>query len=175
MYIAQGLSAEQVEGTERPQPGDDTRRALQKAIAMLRRPPADILPLRHDWRGFIYTDGSVLPKDVPTEGPGIGAAAHTPANPKTGQHETTIPIDCSTPERHVDSINRAELAAISVALDEAAASLTDAKTERVVNIATDSLGSIRQVFKANTRPQDLQEHRHLSLITSIHYGHQDIQ
>jgi ribonuclease HI len=91
---------------------------------------------------------------------------------KTGQLETTIPIDCSTPERHVDTINRAELAAISVALDQAAAqhtadSPTDANTERVVNIASDSLGSIRQVFKANTRPQALQEHRHLSLITSI--------
>jgi hypothetical protein len=53
------------------------------------------------------------------------------------------------------------------AAQDTAASLTYAKTERVVNIATDSLGSIRQVFKANTRPQDLQEHRHLSLITSI--------
>jgi ribonuclease HI len=172
MYILLGLTPEQASDTGQPQPGEQTRRAVQDAIAMLRRSPEDIPPLQHNWRDFIYTDGSVLPEDMATEGPGIGAAVHIPANPQTRQPAITIHIGCSTPERHVDTINRAELAAISVAMDEAAAqqtaaSLTSAQAQRVVHIATDSLGSIRQVFKANTRPQDMQEHRHLSLITNI--------
>eukprot|EP00882_Tetradesmus_deserticola_P000535 GHRQ01000587.1.p1 GENE.GHRQ01000587.1~~GHRQ01000587.1.p1 ORF type:complete len:2327 (+),score=302.27 GHRQ01000587.1:5202-12182(+) len=161
IYTFLGLSQ-----AEQPlaQPGDSTRRAVQEAIATLRIPQVDIPPLKHNWRDFIYTDGSVLPKDQPTNGPGIGAAVHIPANPINGREPTTIPIDCSTPERSVDTINRAELAAISVAMDVAAQRLP---VSNMLHIATDSLGSIRQVFKANTRPQDMLEHRHYALITHI--------
>ena len=167
IYRALGVSQIEQAALSLPdgaQPGDLTRRAVQDAIATLRIPQADIPPLQHDWRSFIYTDGSVLPKDQPTNGPGIGAAIHIPANPLTGRESTTIPIDCSTPERHVDTINRAELSAISVAMEEAAKHMP---TDGALHIATDSLGCIRQVFKANTRPQDMLEHRHFALIRHI--------
>ena len=64
----------------------------------------------------------------------------------------------------MNTINRAELAAIDVALKTA---LENTVAEPDVHIATDSLASIYQVRRANTRPQDIREHRHLNIINSI--------
>ena len=61
-------------------PGDQTRWAVQDAIALMKTLQGEIPALKHDWREFIYTDGSVLPKDQKQKGPGIGAAVHIPAN-----------------------------------------------------------------------------------------------
>jgi ribonuclease HI len=57
--------------------------------------------------------------------PGIGAAVvHVPANADTGREERTVAIKCKyregdTTKAEVNTINRAELAAIKVALEVA--------------------------------------------------------
>jgi hypothetical protein len=77
-----------------------------------------------------------------------------------------------TVKAEVNTINRAELAAIKVALEVApelllpgrlaAPSSTTNSEDRAarptLNIATDSLTSMYQIWKWITRPQDLQEH-----------------
>jgi hypothetical protein len=49
--------------------------------------------LMHDWREFIYTDGSVLAADSHTF-PGIGAAVYVPAHEEKHNKEKIIAIDC---------------------------------------------------------------------------------
>jgi hypothetical protein len=79
-----------------------------------------------------------------------------------------------TVKAEVNTINRAELAAIKVALLEVApdelllpgrlatpSSTTSSENRAArptLNIATDSLTSMYQIWKWITRPQDLQEH-----------------
>lgn len=141
-------------------------RALKAAKATLQRSLPTPPPLRHDWREFIYTDGSVLANSKNTL-PGIGAGIYIPANARLHRPEQTIPISCSQESDNqqpecVNTINRAELAAIDVALQHALQS-----TEPEVHIATDSLASIYQVQRAINRPQDMKKHRHLNVITQI--------
>jgi ribonuclease HI len=84
-----------------------------------------------------------------------------------------------TVKAEVNTINRAELAAIKVALEVApellmlpghlaTPSSTTSSENRAarptLNIATDSLTSMYQIWKWITRPQDLQEHRHKSIL-----------
>jgi hypothetical protein len=67
-------------------------RASKLAIqTFCERTPAP--PLRHDWRLFVSTDGSVL-TDKPRGEPGIGAAVYIPANQDTGQPSVAVAIDC---------------------------------------------------------------------------------
>ena len=71
----------------------------------------------------IYTDGSVMPEESRIE-PGIGAAVYIPAHPEKGRQARTIAVDCkykNDPQKPacVNTINRAELAAIKVAVDVA--------------------------------------------------------
>jgi hypothetical protein len=72
---------------------------------------------------------------------------------------------------NVNTIGRAELAAIKVAVEVGIEnSVSEAGGQQgpvVVNIATDSLASIYQVKRATTCPQDMREHRHIALINSI--------
>jgi len=102
------------------------QQAVQRAIEMLKAEQGSPLPLRHDWRQFVYTDGSVLQRaDSDDDGnscPGIGAAVHIPANADTGREALTVAISCEyreddTVKQEVNTINRAELAAIRVALE----------------------------------------------------------
>jgi len=66
-----------------------------------------------------------------------------------------------------------ELAAVAVDKDEADSAFTtvsaNGTANHTLNIATDSLASIYQIWKWVTRPQDLQEHRHRSILQAI--GH----
>jgi exonuclease III/ribonuclease HI len=140
-------------------------RAATRAMALAVTPAA---PLRFNWRDFIYTDGSVLAnrQDV---SPGIGAGVYIPDNLRLKRHEAAIAVSCFQDSDDqqpacVNTINRAELAAIDVALKEAMQQ-TDSPPE--IHIATDSLASIYQVRRANTRPQDMKEHRHLNIIENI--------
>jgi len=74
----------------------------------------------------VYTDGSVLQskasENEENSCPCIGAAIHIPANADTCREESTVAISCEYREEDtlkmvVNTINRAELAAIKVALD----------------------------------------------------------
>jgi ribonuclease HI len=161
------------------QESDDTGRAVQSARNALRNMHSPTPPLQHDWRQFIYTDGSVLPGR-----PGIGAAVHIPANEELEREAETVAISCKfkdSPQaevkEEVNTINRAELVAIKVALETAPHSMqprchTDRQpaalyTPPATHIATDSLASMYQIWKWVTRPQDMKEHRHLSIIKAI--------
>jgi ribonuclease HI len=143
-------------------------RAVRAANSALEAALPSAPPLRYDWTEFIYTDGSAL-TGTNRETPGIGAGVYIPANTRLGREERVVPIGCmqeGVPGHPpgVNTINRAELAAIDIALQTA---LADAAAEPNIHIATDSLASIYQVRKANTRPQDLREHRHLNIINKI--------
>jgi ribonuclease HI len=149
-------------------------RAVRTARIAIKREYPNVPALKHDWRDFIYTDGSVLQEDSKIE-PGIGAGVYIPAKPEKGRPARTIAVHCkynSDPEHPecVNTINRAELAAIKVAVDMA---LTETGTDTEVHIATDSLASMYQIQKAMARPQDITEHRHLLLIKQIVQSIQD--
>jgi ribonuclease HI len=140
-------------------------RAATRALPLAITPAA---PLRYNWRDFIYTDGSVLAnrEDV---FPGIGAGVYIPENLRLRRQEAAIAVSCFQDNDHqqpacVNTINRAELAAIDVALKEA---LQNTASPPEIHIATDSLASIYQIRRANTRPQDQKEHRHLKIIEGI--------
>ena len=174
----------------------DTAQAVHRARSALR----DVLgspPLRHNWQNFAYTDGSVLTgqgNGKRKSGPGIGAAVHVPADDGRGRDAVTVAIDCKYLETDddtpaVNTINRAELVAISTALEATSENLllhnpslqvpsrrsgdgvhSDSETAtpiQYINIATDSLASICQIWKWLTRPQDMQEHRHKSILQDI--------
>jgi ribonuclease HI len=139
-------------------------------------PAGEIPALKHDWTHFVYTDGSVLANGGGENAPGIGAAAHLPAGHSRRRQRTrravTVAVDCI--ERNdpmdrtcVNTINRAELSAICVALEELADRASSRSTDRGVHICTDSLGAIYQVAKVVARPQDLREHRHHLLLHRI--------
>jgi ribonuclease HI len=103
---------------------------------------------------------------------------------KSGQ---CVAIKCEyregdTVKAEVNTINRAELAAIKVALEVAPELLLpadrlatpspttnseDSAARSTLNIATDSLTSMYQIWKWITRPLDLQEHRHKSILQAI--------
>ena len=132
---------------------------LESAVNILKCHTPDAAPLRFDWRQFAYTDGSLVQGN--TQGPGIGAAVYVPSHSNDDEGELT-PIDCAyyAEGGHdpacVNTINRAELAGLAVAISKGH-----------LNIATDSMASIYQCQRMNTRPQDMREHRHASLITHI--------
>jgi len=110
-------------------------------------------PPKWDWKQFAYTDGSVI--SGTKTGPGIGAAVYIPMGAIPDQREdVTIPINPSTTNEN--TINRAELAAIWVALQKGAE-----------HIATDSQCSINQIQKMLNRPHDMREHRHQNLLNHI--------
>ena len=120
----------------------------------------------HDWKRFIYTDGSV----VDTGTPGIGAAVHVPDT--ADSIGNTIRVDClleSDPpySQNVNTIARAELSAIRVALTTAADHTAATTADQSTHIATDSLASMYAIQKMISRPQDLQEHRHLHILQEI--------
>jgi hypothetical protein len=140
-------------------------RAASRAIAIAVTPAT---PLRYDWRDFVYTDGSVL-ADKEDVFPGIGAGVYIPENHRLKRQEAAIAVNCYQDSGGyqptcVNTINRAELAAIDIAIQETLRG-TDSPSE--IHIATDSLASIHQVRRANTRPQDMKEHRHLNIIEDI--------
>eukprot|EP00775_Hariotina_reticulata_P003686 gene3686-biopygen5376 len=174
---------------------------------MLREVHGNPPGLRHDWRQFAYTDGSVISgkgngEEREASGPGIGAAVHIPANAQAAREAMTVAISCEYRDDDelktvVNTINRAELAAIKIALEVAPQELLGAlpadagrkepasgregqpsfntitnngtthSSSSVLNIATDSLASMYQIWKWITRPQDLREHRHASILHDI--------
>jgi ribonuclease HI len=88
-----------------------------------------------------------------------------------------------TVKAEVNTINRAELSAIKVALEVAPELLLpddrlatpsptvtseDSAARSTLNVATDSLTDMCQIWRWITRPQDLQEHRHKSILQDIH-------
>eukprot|EP00775_Hariotina_reticulata_P002220 gene2220-biopygen3759 len=180
---------------------------VQGAKGMLREVHGNPPGLRHDWRQFAYTDGSVISgkgngEEREASGPGIGAAVHIPANAQAAREAMTVAISCEYRDDDelktvVNTINRAELAAIKIALEVAPQELLGAlpadagrkepasgregqpsfntitnngtthSSSSVLNIATDSLASMYQIWKWITRPQDLREHRHASILHDI--------
>lgn len=79
-------------------------------------------------------------------------------------------IECRYQNDHVNlscfnTISRAELVAIHVALQEVAQVVQ--RADNTIHIATDSLGSIYGIAKVISRPQDITEHRQLHLLQSI--------
>ena len=145
---------------------------VESSIAAQQQIPA----LRFDWRSFAYTDGSVVPQDdsgAKLDGPGIGAAVHFPTGTQTSS--LTVHIACKVPSDktllcNMNTINRAELAAIHTALLPVNTPLYLERSQSAagaLHIATDSLGSIHQVHRMVNRPQDMTEHRHAHLIQQI--------
>jgi ribonuclease HI len=131
-----------------PQPTSNVREAEER----IRLEYPHRFPPRWNWKQFAYTDGSVI---TDGQGPGIGAAVYLPeGNGTPNPEERSIPISLN--ESGERTINRAELAAIWVALKQGA-----------TRVATDSLGSIYQIQKMLNRPHDVKEHRHNNLLRSI--------
>jgi ribonuclease HI len=96
---------------------------------------------------------------------------HIPAHPCKQLQHMTVAVDCQFESEPgapacVNTINRAELAAIRVAVTIGLKNCENTG-DTEVHIATDSLASIFQVHRATTRPQDMREHRHLTLIQDI--------
>jgi ribonuclease HI len=126
----------------------------------------------HDPTSFIYTDGSVVTEDKQTDGPGIGAAVcilEEEEKDMSLQAKVTIPIHCKLPgnQQNANTINRAELAAIAVALQHTCSNVNSSPTDATINIATDSLSCIRQIQRTIQRPHDMEVHRHFSLLAYI--------
>mgnify|MGYP001807844982 FL=1 len=127
-------------------------------------------PLRFNWRDFYYTDGSAV--NIEGKGVSIAAAIFKPADRQEGAahtHTTNCTIT-SGPRReqhdrylpNVNTITRAEL----VGIREACVLANPGPTEEI-HIATDSQTSMYQIHKMVTHPQNMQEHRHHSLLTDI--------
>jgi ribonuclease HI len=118
-------------------------------------------PLAHNWREFLYMDGSHV-KGPDCVGPGIGAAVHIPG-------EDTIAVHCAWEGEGADAkcntICRAELAALNVALTNYGE--THKRADNTLHVATDSLASMYGLAKMITRPQDLREHRHRTILESL--------
>jgi len=155
----------------------DMSGAVQVALVQLRNLHTRVPPLIHNWQDFVYTDGSVL-KERPYGSSGIGAAVYIPGNAKMGRQEKVHKVPCLIEgQEHepaaVNTINRAELAGILVALQATLnvprCNITDKEQAQptAIHIATDSLSSLYQISKFNTHPQDMKEHRHLHLIREI--------
>jgi len=138
-----------------------------KELCELLEIAADEWQPAHSPANFIYTDGSAVPEDDKTDGPGTGAAVCILPDEATARTQTTIPVFCHLPgpEQNANTINRAELAAIAVAIEHTLAH--GAPSEGSVNIATDSLSSICQIKRTIERPQDMKTHRHYSLLRHI--------
>ncbi len=109
--------------------------------------PPHIRPYRAAWnqKNYIYTDGSLV-----TGNPILGASI---VNPRT-QATTHIEIK-SQPERH--TINRAELAAITLALEAN-------KNEHTLSILTDSAFGINTISKYAIDPFCFNHHPHKELL-----------
>ena len=109
--------------------------------------PPHIRPFHAAWnpKEYIYTDGSLV-----TGNPILGASI---VNPKT---QTTTHIEIkSQPERH--TINRAELAAITLALKAN-------KNNHTLSILTDSAFSINTIRKYAIDPLSFDHHPHKELL-----------
>jgi ribonuclease HI len=144
--------------------------AVQLALHHLKAVHPTTPPLRYKWQEFVYTDGSALLAKGPHGGPRIGAAAYVPACARLGRTERVLEVPCEVPEVGIaiNTINRAELAGINAALEAMVAGLAELQTlPAALHIATDSLASMYQIRRWNTRPQDMREHRHLTLIEQI--------
>jgi ribonuclease HI len=130
---------------------------VQQAIAT----QGDLPELAHDHTAFLYTDGSRL-KEVPNGAPGIGAAVY---NPKT-RSVTSVEVawDGEAADTKSNTINRAELVGLLIAMRQGDECRWH---DGSIHIATDSLASIYAIAKALTRPQDVNEHRHLSILKEI--------
>ena len=133
----------------------------QQAVAALSKETPPSPPLTHNWREFLYTDGSHV-KGPECVGPGIGAAVHIPG-------EDTIAVHCAWEGEGADAkcntICRAELAALNVALTNYGE--THKRSDNTLHVATDSLASMYGLAKMITRPQDLREHRHRTILESL--------
>jgi ribonuclease HI len=108
--------------------------------------------------------GVYIPQYVPAEqacsaGTGIGNGRHIQVQCKEISPPTDSYPACT------NTINRAELAAIHTALEVTGSTRTARNTP--LQIATDSLTSMYQVMKQVTKPQDMKEHRHATLLSSI--------
>ena len=129
---------------------------LRKELAINKQPLGHktlpyIKPFSRKWdpTDFVYTDGSLV-KGRDT----LGAAAVFPTT------QTTITIEVqATPERF--TINRAELAAISVALERSL-------TWNHISILTDSAFSINSIRNYCHTPHRYQTNTHRALLHKIH-------
>jgi ribonuclease HI len=109
-------------------------------------------PLRHDWRGMCYTDGSHKEATDPKTGTKHtynGAGIFVPAT----QSARTVDPGGSGP---TSTITRAELAGIWAALQGGS-----------TYICTDSACSIAQIRKAVLNPGMLRHHKHADLLAAI--------
>jgi ribonuclease HI len=132
---------------------------VQQAIAT----QGDLPELAHDHTAFLYTDGSRL-KEVPNGAPGI-ATQQQHNNPKT-RSVTSVEVawDGEAADTKSNTINRAELVGLLTAMRQGDECHWH---DGSIHIATDSLASIYAIAKALTRPQDVNEHRHLSILKEI--------
>jgi exonuclease III/ribonuclease HI len=111
-----------------------------------------------DWRKLAYTDGSRTEVQEPNsneETIHTGAAVYIPDEDGSGTEGKTVKIKPGPPG-YTNTINRAELVAIAEGL----------QMGRTM-IATDSLGSMRNIWRVVTSPQDLREHKHRDLLIHI--------
>ena len=109
--------------------------------------PPHIRPYHAAWNPaeYIYTDGSLV-----TGNPTLGASI---VNPRT---QTTRHIEIKPqPERH--TINRAELAAIALALEAN-------KNDHILSILTDNAFSINTIHKYAIDPLCFNHHPHKELL-----------
>jgi ribonuclease HI len=96
---------------------------------------------------------------------------YVPAHPGKQIKERALAVDCRYESQPgapacVNTINRAELAAIQEAVEVGLQHCEDSCSTDV-HIATNSLTSMYQVKKIINRPQDMREHRHLKLLQNI--------
>jgi ribonuclease HI len=103
------------------------------------------------------TDGSCKQKGNkwPAHAPGLRSRSIPPES-LTSTPDQELAILPRGPNPQQNTINRAELAAIPIAIQVGA-----------TNIATDSLASMYQISKAIRRPQDITDHQHHALLTHI--------
>ena len=113
--------------------------------------------LKFNWKTLAYTDGSL--KKVEDNKTLVGAAVYLP-DKETGLKGQFIRIDPSPGGVH-NTINRAELVALHELLKR---SQTE---EGWNNVATDSLTSMRLIWKAVTNPANMADHLHKDLLDDI--------
>jgi ribonuclease HI len=152
--------AYQLDGGE-PLEYDDLLNGHQTIVQQAIHAQGELPDLAHDYTDFLYTDGSRM-TEVTDGAPGIGAAVY---NPKT-RSVTSIEVawDGEAADTKSNTINRAELVGLLIAMrQEENCRWHDGS----IHIATDSLASMYAIAKTLKRPQDVTEHRHLSILQEI--------
>ena len=154
MHLPRGLrSTPRDDAAEVGSTDEDTIRIAMEGLRV--QYPAG--ELRYKWKEMAYTDGSLRKAEFSTTL--TGAAIYLP-DAETGLKGQTIRIDPS-PGGVQDTINRAELVALHELLK------LSQGNETWNEVATDSLTSVRLIWKAVTNPANIRDHLHKEILEDI--------